>query len=325
MRVVYSPVHLAHEVVTETQMGVQMPANEVAARAERIRGALEADGGFELVAPTEHGDGPITAVHDPGLARLPAGRVGGDPPRPASRTRSSRPRPSRRRSCTRACPTRSGASRRTSPAARATGRSTRPRRSWPGPMRRRGPRSTSRSRRSTSCWAARPLPTACAGRPGITRRARCTAATATSTTPRSPPRPSPAGRGSRSRSSTSTTTTATAREQIFWRRGDVLYVSLHAHPDRQYPYFLGWPDEAAKGEGEGANLNIPLPAGLSDEGYLEALDRGLDRIADHAGSVARRLARLRHLRARPAGRLRPDDRRSTTRSGAGSRRPAGGW
>ena len=29
-------------------------------------------------------------------------------------------------------------------------------------------------------------------------------------------------------------------QQIFWRRGDVLYVSLHAAPDRQYPYFLGW-------------------------------------------------------------------------------------
>ena len=67
MRVVYSPAHLAHEVVTETQMGIQVPANEVAARAERIRAALEADGGFELGAPTEHGEGPITAVHDPGL------------------------------------------------------------------------------------------------------------------------------------------------------------------------------------------------------------------------------------------------------------------
>ena len=38
-------------------------------------------------------------------------------------------------------------------------------------------------------------------------------------------------------------------EQIFWRRGDVLYVSLHAHPDRQYPYFLGWADETGEGRG----------------------------------------------------------------------------
>ena len=74
-------------------------------------------------------------------------------------------------------------------------------------------------------------------------------------------------------------------EQIFWRRGDVLYVSLHAHPDREYPYFLGWEDEVGEGEGRGANLNLPLPPGLDDAGYLAALDRGLERIADEPGSV----------------------------------------
>ena len=67
MRVVYSPVHLGHDIVSETYMGQQIPANEVVERAERIRAALEADGGFEIGAPTEHGDGPILAVHDPGL------------------------------------------------------------------------------------------------------------------------------------------------------------------------------------------------------------------------------------------------------------------
>ncbi len=74
-------------------------------------------------------------------------------------------------------------------------------------------------------------------------------------------------------------------EQIFWRRGDVLYVSLHAHPDRQYPYILGWEDEIGEGDGVGANLNLPLPAGCSDERYLAALDRALDRIASEPGSV----------------------------------------
>ncbi len=67
MRVVYSPAHLGHEIRTQTQMGVQVPASEIAERAEVIRDALAADGGFELVAPTEHGEDPITAVHDPGL------------------------------------------------------------------------------------------------------------------------------------------------------------------------------------------------------------------------------------------------------------------
>ena len=58
MQVVYSPVHLAHDITHETYMGVAVPANEVAERAERIRTALEADGGFSLEGPTEHGEGP---------------------------------------------------------------------------------------------------------------------------------------------------------------------------------------------------------------------------------------------------------------------------
>jgi acetoin utilization deacetylase AcuC-like enzyme len=70
VRVVYSPAHLAHDVVTETVMGAVIPANEVAERAERIRSSLEADGGFSIEAPTVHGLDPILAVHDPGLVRF---------------------------------------------------------------------------------------------------------------------------------------------------------------------------------------------------------------------------------------------------------------
>ena len=70
MRVVYSPAHLAHDVVTETVLGAVIPANEVAERAERIRTTLEADGAFTLVGPTDHGPDPILAVHDPGLVRF---------------------------------------------------------------------------------------------------------------------------------------------------------------------------------------------------------------------------------------------------------------
>src|SRR3954452_9519831 len=69
MRVVYTPAHLAHDVVTETVMGGVIPANEVPERAERIRTALEADGGFAFEPPTEHGTEPILAVHDAGLLR----------------------------------------------------------------------------------------------------------------------------------------------------------------------------------------------------------------------------------------------------------------
>src|SRR6476660_3067227 len=70
MQVVYSPAHLGHDVTLETFMGTPVPANEVAERAERIRAALEADGGFGLVPPTEHGEAPITAVHEAALVRF---------------------------------------------------------------------------------------------------------------------------------------------------------------------------------------------------------------------------------------------------------------
>ncbi|MEO8437307.1 MAG: histone deacetylase family protein, partial [Chloroflexota bacterium] len=70
MQIVYSPAHLGHDVGVETVMGLPIPANEVAERAERIRMTLEADGGFPLIGPTEHGEDPITAVHDTGLVRF---------------------------------------------------------------------------------------------------------------------------------------------------------------------------------------------------------------------------------------------------------------
>ena len=46
MQVVYTPSHLGHDITHETFMGVAVPANEVAERAEIIRTALDADGGF---------------------------------------------------------------------------------------------------------------------------------------------------------------------------------------------------------------------------------------------------------------------------------------
>jgi len=74
-------------------------------------------------------------------------------------------------------------------------------------------------------------------------------------------------------------------QQIFWRRGDVLYVSLHGDPERQFPYFLGRANETGEGEGSRANLNIPLPAGTGDQAYLAALDRGLVAIAETPGDI----------------------------------------
>jgi len=65
---------------------------------------------------------------------------------------------------------------------------------------------------------------------------------------------------------------------IFYARGDVLTVSIHADPERFYPFFWGYAQERGEGAGRGANLNLPLPRGTGDDDYLRALDAALARI-----------------------------------------------
>lgn len=69
---------------------------------------------------------------------------------------------------------------------------------------------------------------------------------------------------------------------IFYARGDVLTVSVHADPAVYYPFFWGHAHERGVGTGLGANLNLPLPVGTGDDGFLQALETGLSRIRDFA-------------------------------------------
>jgi acetoin utilization deacetylase AcuC-like enzyme len=67
-------------------------------------------------------------------------------------------------------------------------------------------------------------------------------------------------------------------QQIFYDRGDVLYASVHADPDRAYPYFAGFTDECGTGKGTGATVNLALAAGCDDPGFLGALMQALDAV-----------------------------------------------
>jgi acetoin utilization deacetylase AcuC-like enzyme len=67
-------------------------------------------------------------------------------------------------------------------------------------------------------------------------------------------------------------------QQIFWERGDVLYVSLHGDPQRAYPYYSGAADEIGAGRGEGLTRNLPLPARTDGASYLAALDDALAEV-----------------------------------------------
>jgi acetoin utilization deacetylase AcuC-like enzyme len=69
-------------------------------------------------------------------------------------------------------------------------------------------------------------------------------------------------------------------QQIFWERGDVLYVSLHGDPAGAYPYFSGFATERGAGAGEGRTLNLPLAPGTDGTAYRAALDEALAAIRD---------------------------------------------
>jgi acetoin utilization deacetylase AcuC-like enzyme len=64
-------------------------------------------------------------------------------------------------------------------------------------------------------------------------------------------------------------------QSIFYGRSDVFFCSLHADPHFAYPHFLGFADEHGEGSGEGANVNLPLPANTDWALYEQALAHGL--------------------------------------------------
>lgn len=72
---------------------------------------------------------------------------------------------------------------------------------------------------------------------------------------------------------------ANGTQDIFYARGDVFTLSLHADPRTDYPFYWGHPDEPGEGAGAGANLNLPLPQGTEIDAYLDALARGLEAVS----------------------------------------------
>jgi acetoin utilization deacetylase AcuC-like enzyme len=74
-------------------------------------------------------------------------------------------------------------------------------------------------------------------------------------------------------------------QDIFYDRGDVLFVSIHADPVMDYPYFWGHADESGEGDGQGATLNLPLPRGTDLGAYIPALERAVARIDAFAADL----------------------------------------
>ncbi|HEQ70920.1 MAG TPA: histone deacetylase family protein, partial [Spirochaetia bacterium] len=68
------------------------------------------------------------------------------------------------------------------------------------------------------------------------------------------------------------------QQDIFYRRRDVLTISLHGHPNFAYPYFSGFREERGEGDGVGFNINYPLPENINGEVYRSYLGRALTHI-----------------------------------------------
>jgi acetoin utilization deacetylase AcuC-like enzyme len=70
-------------------------------------------------------------------------------------------------------------------------------------------------------------------------------------------------------------------QDIFYADPDVLFVSIHADPSTDYPFFWGHSDETGEGSGQGKTKNLPLPRGTDFEGYSRVLREALDAISAH--------------------------------------------
>lgn len=67
-------------------------------------------------------------------------------------------------------------------------------------------------------------------------------------------------------------------QDIFYDRGDVLTISIHADPDFEYPHYWGYVSEIGTGAGLGFHKNFPLEEGTDDARYLKVLEEALELI-----------------------------------------------
>jgi acetoin utilization deacetylase AcuC-like enzyme len=70
-------------------------------------------------------------------------------------------------------------------------------------------------------------------------------------------------------------------QEIFYADPNVLFCSLHAHPDDDYPFYWGSKEESGEAKGLGYNFNWPLPQGIRDLDYLQVLHEALEFILEY--------------------------------------------
>lgn len=69
-------------------------------------------------------------------------------------------------------------------------------------------------------------------------------------------------------------------QNVFYKRNDVLTISIHGNPHECFPYFSGFEDECGEDEGVGFNINYPLASDITFFKYEKSLDLALKKIKE---------------------------------------------
>jgi acetoin utilization deacetylase AcuC-like enzyme len=271
---VYSPVHRRHAPTHEVNLGALVPANEQPGRIERIREVLLADARFTFAEPTDHGLGPIEAVHEPGMVRFL------ETAWPVLHDRYGRDEFFPEVVYHGALRAGMGPSPVPADAEHAFGY-------WcfetATPLV-EGSYAAARASVDVALSAAdavaggEPLAYGLCRPPGHHAAASvfggfCFFNNAAIVAARL------AAEGTRVTILDVDYHHGNGTQQIFYGTDAVQFVSLHGDPERAYPWFTGYADETGTGPGLGHTLNVPLAAGTTDEDYLLALGAAAERIA----------------------------------------------
>jgi len=72
-------------------------------------------------------------------------------------------------------------------------------------------------------------------------------------------------------------------QAVFWEQAEVLVASVHVDPAAGwFPHYAGHAAEIGGGRGRGATLNLPLPPGTGDDGWLTAVDAAVSAVREQA-------------------------------------------
>ncbi len=103
-------------------------------------------------------------------------------------------------------------------------------------------------------------------------------------------------------------------QAAFWDDPRVLTISVHEHPDTLFPG-TGRPGETGGPHADGSAVNVALPAGTGDAGWLRAFHAVVPPVATGLRpAAAGQPARLRLAPGRPAGQPGAEHRRAARRA-----------